>query len=94
MTGKEFDEVFKIKIDEVCRRIEARVIENNLQLFGGIQVMKFRDFIYGFKFTCVHPNSRSIRESVYTVMYNNKTSEYIWHEGYPETPQHDGKVIN
>lgn len=94
MTGKEFDEIFKPKINELCEAITKRAIENDLIMFDGIQVIKFRDFIYGFKFNCSHKSMRGFIQKVYTVMYNPKTEKYIWHEGYPKEPMNDGRVVN
>lgn len=95
MTGVEFDEIFKDKIQEVCTKITKAAHDRGFVMMGNIQIIKFRDFIYGFKFAYDHPNSRGFYQVVYTVMYNNKTNEYTYHEGYPNNPSHaDGRIVN
>lgn len=92
MKSSEFDVIFKEKTEEFASELRTAALSRGFAVHG-LTVSKAADFVYVYEILVSQMGFRSLpRRMIYTLMYNPKTKEYIWHEDAP-IMQHE-KAIN
>lgn len=95
MKIKEFEPIFEKKINEFAEKLSKEALKKGF-IVHSVDVDRQRDFVYIVQIMVTMKGMRMLPvRQIYTIMFNPKTEQYIWHEGLPRAPKNlDERVVN